>query len=106
MALRQAALLCIAGILAASSAAAEGDSAAGREIAIRSCARCHVIGDYNPMGGIGSTPSFWIMARKPQTYTAKLLTVTQRRPHRGMGLEVSREELEQIQAYIATLEQD
>jgi mono/diheme cytochrome c family protein len=88
------------------ASAAEGDSAAGREVAIKTCARCHVIGDYNPMGGIGSTPSFWIMARKPQTYTAKILTVTRRRPHRGMGLEVTPKELEQVRAYIATQKQD
>ncbi len=39
-------------------ASAQAGSEAGRKIAETHCARCHVVGDFNPMGGIGSTPSF------------------------------------------------
>ena len=78
----------------ASGGAAAGDEAAGRETAIGVCARCHVIGDFNPNGGINSTPSFWIMARKPETYSAKIMTFDERRPHRGIGLELAQEEKE------------
>ena len=49
---------------AASPAVADGDAARGREVAIRHCARCHVIGDYNRLGGIDSTPSFQLLARR------------------------------------------
>ncbi len=43
---------------------AEGDAGAGRKIAETHCARCHVVGDFNPMGGIGSTPSFQLLAKR------------------------------------------
>jgi mono/diheme cytochrome c family protein len=42
----------------AAPAAAAGDADKGRKIAEIDCARCHVIGDFNRRGGIGSTPSF------------------------------------------------
>jgi len=81
-----------------------GDPAKGEQLAIEICARCHVIGDFNPMGGINSTPSFWIMRRKPETYAPKLLTIQERRPHAGMKLDVKRRELEHILVYVQSLE--
>ena len=33
----------------------------GRKLVREHCTRCHVIGDINPYGGIGSTPSFEAM---------------------------------------------
>ncbi len=42
----------------AAPAAAAGDADKGRKIAEKHCARCHVIGEFNKRGGIGSTPSF------------------------------------------------
>jgi mono/diheme cytochrome c family protein len=59
---------------------ATGDAAAGRELAIKYCARCHVIADYNPLGGIGSTPSFQGMTFLPD-YEQRLRTFYARRPH-------------------------
>ena len=44
---------------------AGGDAEAGRKISETHCARCHVVGDFNPMGGIGSTPSFQLLAKRP-----------------------------------------
>ena len=85
---------------------AEGDSAAGEEAAIKWCARCHVIGSYNKYGGINSTPSFWIMAEKPQTYSAKLLTFQERRPHRALEFDVTQDDVENIHAYVATLKRE
>ena len=41
---------------------AEGDLFKGRAIANKHCSRCHVIGDINKFGGIGSTPSFQLIA--------------------------------------------
>ncbi len=35
-----------------------GDAIAGAGLALRHCGRCHVVDERNPMGGIGSTPSF------------------------------------------------
>jgi len=36
---------------------AGGDAVKGRAIAEKHCSRCHVVGDFNKFGGIGSTPS-------------------------------------------------
>ncbi len=45
-------------------ALADGNAVKGREVSIKFCARCHVIGDYNRHGGINSTPSFQLLARR------------------------------------------
>ena len=50
--------------IGAPGALADGDVKAGRRIAIEHCARCHVIGSYNRFGGIDSTPSFQMLARR------------------------------------------
>lgn len=76
----------IAGVLmtlvmvAASGARAEGAAAAGEKLAIKYCSRCHVIGDYNRLGGIDSTPSFPGLARRGD-FAERLQTFYQRRPH-------------------------
>ena len=62
-------------------AQADGDPAKGRDIAIQHCARCHVIGDFNRLGGIGSTPSFPWMANNMDDYVGRLQSFFLRRPH-------------------------
>ena len=93
-------------LAAAGSPQAAGDGVAGREAAIAWCARCHVIGDCNPMGGINSTPSFWIMARKPNTYSPTVMTFQERRPHASLEFDLTDRDVENIHAYIQTLKQD
>ena len=66
--------------IAAPGLHAEGDSEKGRRIAIKHCARCHVVGDHNPYGGIGSTPSFQLLAKR-QDYLERFQTFYERRPH-------------------------
>ena len=46
------------------------------------------------------------MSEKPKVYDRKLLSVTSRRPHIGIGLdrEVSLQDLEDILSYVHTLE--
>ena len=66
--------------LLASGARADGDPRNGREISIKHCSRCHVIGDYNRFGGIGSTPSFQWLTKVPD-YEDRLRTFYARRPH-------------------------
>ena len=61
-------------------AGAGGDPAAGRKISETHCARCHVIGDFNPMGGIGSTPSFQLLAKRGD-WLERFETFFERRPH-------------------------
>ncbi len=92
-----------AGWLAAVGVHAEEPAAAGKSLAIKWCARCHVIGDHNPFGGLSSTPSFWIMADKPSSYLPRLLTFRDRRPHRSMKFDVSRRDVKNIIAYVKQL---
>ena len=67
-------------MVAASGARAEGGAAAGEKLAKKYCSRCHVIGDYNRLGGIDSTPSFPGLARRTD-FVERLQTFYQRRPH-------------------------
>lgn len=57
-----------------------GDWRVGKVYAEKNCARCHVVGDYNPYGGIGSTPSFQLLARRDD-WMERFLTFYVRRPH-------------------------
>jgi len=67
-------------LAAPSLAHAAGDSEKGRQFSIQHCARCHVVGDYNPHGGIGSTPSFQTLAKRDD-YLERFQTFYARRPH-------------------------
>ena len=59
---------------------AAGDPEKGRQIAIDHCSRCHVIPDYNPYGGIESTPSFRLLAGL-DNYLERFQTFFDRPPH-------------------------
>ncbi len=76
--------LAVAILVAASfpiaSAGAGGHVEAGRKIAETHCTRCHVVGDFNPMGGIGSTPSFQLLAKRDD-WLERFQTFFERRPH-------------------------
>ena len=61
-------------------ATAEGVAEKGRAIAEKHCSRCDVVGRYNPMGGIGSTASFQMIAKMPD-YLERFQTFYDRRPH-------------------------
>ena len=52
----------------------------GFELARQHCSRCHVIGDYNRMGGIGNSPSFTWMV-KSADWRERFQTFYARRPH-------------------------
>ncbi len=57
-----------------------GDGARGRALAEQHCARCHVIGDFNKYGGLGSTPSFPRLVKLPD-WRERFETFFARRPH-------------------------
>ncbi len=67
-------------IVSAAPASADGDPEAGRKMSHEHCARCHVIGDFNPFGGIGSTPSFQLLAKR-NDWLERFQTFYERRPH-------------------------
>ena len=62
-------------------ASAAGDAEKGRKIAEQHCSRCHVVGDFNPTGGISSTPSFQMLVKRRPDYRARFSTFFTRRPH-------------------------
>jgi len=92
------------GLMAADTARAGGDPVHGRDLAIERCSQCHVIGDFNPLGGVSNTPSFSIFSERLELYRERLRTFDQRRPHLGRDLRVPPKDLEDIIAYIEGLE--
>ncbi len=114
---------CIAAlvvVVAAGAAHGAGDPRKGKEIALKYCSRCHVVGDFNPRGGIESTPSFRRMVRFPKIFMERFATFYERRPHpafvkvKGVRTRfkippyatpftITLEEVEDILAYVRTL---
>ena len=98
-----------------------GNIGAGRKIAQTHCARCHVVGDFNPGGGISSTPSFQLLVKRRPDYKERFRTFFARRPHpaflsiKGIGrirpdlppnaqpVELSETDVLDISAFIETL---
>ena len=108
-------LLCLATESAKTDTAVEGF-----ELSVRYCSRCHVIGDFNRLGGIGNSPSFTWMV-KSDDWRERFTTFYMRRPHpvfaRVPGyplwsnsdpyyppFEVTLEEIEAITEYAGTLQ--
>ena len=75
-------ILCVAvtGVCLTQTAVADGNIYQGRILAETHCARCHVIGDFNKFGGIGSTPSFRLL-RSLDDGMERFQTFYERRPH-------------------------
>ncbi|MGI9380701.1 MAG: c-type cytochrome [Methyloligellaceae bacterium] len=53
----------------------------GQLISEQHCSRCHVVGDFNPTGGISSTPSFQLLVKRRPDYKERFETFYARRPH-------------------------
>lgn len=70
----------LAGLSFAATARAAGDPEKGRTLSERHCSRCHVVGDHNPTGGIGSTPSFQVL-RTMKDWRERFESFYARRPH-------------------------
>ena len=53
----------------------------GKSVAETHCTRCHVVGKYNPNGGISSTPSFQLLVNALEDYRERYSTFYARPPH-------------------------
>ena len=100
-----AGFLALAGALLATAAGAqqEGDPAAGRRLAEAWCSGCHVIGPgvFGPV--VDATPTFPSIARMPST-TGTSLRALLLTPHSRMpDLQMSREQTDDVVAYILSL---
>lgn len=80
------------------------DADAGRQVAERWCARCHVIGTAKPYGGIDSSPTFFLMSDKLDDYRDRIWTFQERRPHKALEFDVDRVDIENLLIYIEGLE--
>ncbi len=76
----RALLLVIAVLPLAAPARAAGDSDKGRDLARQHCVRCHVVEGSNSFAGIGSTPSFMILAKRSD-WRERFETFFARPPH-------------------------
>ena len=74
-------LSAVMGAVPAAAGSATGDAERGREVAESHCSRCHVVGDFNRMGGIGSTPSFQLLVNALKDFEERFTTFYARRPH-------------------------
>ena len=99
----------------------KGDIGKGRKVAEQHCARCHVVGDFNPGGGISSTPSFQLLVKRRPDYKERFQTFFARRPHpaflsiKGVGrirpdlppnaqpVELTQKDVSNVAAFIETL---
>lgn len=77
---KRLAIAAIVSLLAPALPAAAGDVEVGRKIAVTHCSRCHVIPLHNAFGGIGSTPSFHLLANL-EDGIERFETFFDRRPH-------------------------
>ena len=113
-------LAFLVGILAVSTALAEGNAKKGQKLSETHCARCHVVGDFNKFGGIGSTPSFNLLVGMKDG-TERFRNFYERRPHPAFitvpnvprwtklapyatPFEVTSENIEDVLAFVRTLE--
>ncbi|MFK5980436.1 MAG: hypothetical protein QM488_16285 [Rhizobiaceae bacterium] len=53
----------------------------GKLISQTHCTRCHVVSDFNPHGGISSTPSFSVLVNYLDDWEDRFLSFYLRRPH-------------------------
>jgi len=99
------AILFLALLLAAKAAGAAGDVEHGQRVAEKWCARCHVVGVAKPFGGIDSTPSFFLMSDQLDRYRQRVGTFKDRRPHKALDFDqISKDDIDHLLAYIASLE--
>ena len=69
-------------LAACPSATAQEDQARhGRKVALKACARCHVVDDGAPFTGISSTPSFSLMVNALKDWETRFLSFHTRLPH-------------------------
>jgi mono/diheme cytochrome c family protein len=61
-------------------ARAEPSAEKGREIALKHCIRCHVVDPARKYTGIDSTPSFMLLAKRPD-FVERFESFYTRRPH-------------------------
>ncbi len=95
----------------------------GQAVAEEHCTRCHVVGNYNPNGGISSTPSFQLLVNALADYEIRFNTFFLRPPHpaviiveghnkldelpyNAVPVKISLQDVENIAVFAQTLKED
>jgi len=96
-----------AGLLAAAGAGAgakeSGDVAQGQHLARTWCAACHVVEPTQRNGGATGVPTFAAIAQMPSTTTLSLHAFLQTTHGRMPDFQLSRDEIDDVSAYILSL---
>ena len=94
-----------AGLLATGSVRAQeiGDTAEGHKLAENWCSSCHVIGPTQQQGVSNGAPTFAAVARMKSTTTLSLYAFLQTPHDRMPDLHLSRDDIDNISAYILSL---
>jgi len=71
----------LTGLATPAGAASDGSVDEGRKISQANCTRCHVVGTFNPNGGISSTPSFQLLVNALKDWQERFDTFYARPPH-------------------------
>ena len=88
-------------VMASGSVRALGDPVSGKDIARSSCARCHLVDGGRTRD---AAPPLRAIAREP-SWTEDRLAAFLAKPHGGMrGFSVSRQDIDDLVAYIRSLE--
>ena len=80
-----------------------GDSAAGKRLAETWCANCHLVGPGQQQGASTGAPSFRAIAEDKAVTPMALRAFLQTPHHRMPDLHLSRDEIEDVTAYIHSL---
>ena len=99
---RQIGLFLALAVLGSLTATA-GERAKGKALAVKLCARCHVIDHENPFGGIGSSPSFPVMAKYADMFRPRIRSFQERRPHAQFQWDVNDQDIADLETYIMSL---
>lgn len=67
--------------ISANNTLAQNKIEQGKLVSQTHCTRCHVVGDFNPHGGISSTPSFSVLVNHLDDWEGRFLSFHLRRPH-------------------------
>ncbi|MBI3707297.1 MAG: cytochrome c [Proteobacteria bacterium] len=80
-----------------------GDAAAGRALAVQTCATCHAVADRQAQPAMDAVPAFATLARDPAVTELRLRAFLQN-PHGQMpNLALSRREIDDVVSYILSL---
>jgi len=94
-------LACCLVLAALPAQALAADAEAGKRLALARCAACHIVAP-NQRQEVATSPPFAAIAREAG-FDAQALAYAILSPHPGMNVILTRAEVDDIAAYIATL---